>query len=483
MNIRIRNLSEPSCACEALILPLFEGKKGVPHSFPPGFRKFVSGLSDGVFSAKHGEVFFAVRPDAGKPRQVLFVGLGKREELTPERLRQAGGKAMSQLRSLGITDVAVSASLIRTTQFSPAVFLEGGLLGQYTFPRYRREKDAKGIRTLTILAEPSSALKNDVRSTAEVAAAVSFARDLVNTPANDMTPGHLARAALSLKRPGLSVSVIERDRARRLGMGAFLAVASGSHKPPKFIVVEYRGSKKPPLVLIGKSVTFDSGGLSLKPSDGMEKMKYDMAGGAAVLGAVKAAAALGLPVHVIGLLPATENLPGGSATKPGDVVSAVGGKTIEIANTDAEGRLTIADAIGYAKRFRPRAVVDIATLTGACTITFGAEAIAMMGNDRKLLDRMKKAGEDSYERVWEMPLFEEYRDYLKSDIADIRNIGNRIGGLMTSAYFLYEFAEKTPWVHLDIAGTAWTEKDKPYMPKGASGVGVRLLLNFIKELK
>lgn len=248
-------------------------------------------------------------------------------------------------------------------------------------------------------------------------------------------------------------------------------------------MLEHKGKIEPPLVLIGKSITFDSGGLSLKPSDGMEKMKYDMAGGAAVLGIMKAVAELGLSSHVIGILPATENLPGGSASRPGDIVRSITGKTVEIISTDAEGRLTLADAIGYARTLQPRAIIDIATLTGACAIAFGNEAIAMMGNDRHLMDKMKESSEKTYERVWEMPLFEEYKEYIKSDIADFKNTGGRSGSLMTSAYFLSEFAEKTPWIHLDIAGSAWLDKEKPYIPKGASGIGVRLILNLIKELR
>ena len=298
-----------------------------------------------------------------------------------------------------------------------------------------------------------------------------------------MTPTEIAKAASSLRSKKLSVRVLDRKDAKKLGMGSFLAVARGSKEEPRFIVLDYKGAAGAPVVLIGKSITFDSGGISLKPSEGMEKMKYDMAGGAAVLGVMKAVSDLRLPVHIIGILPATENLPGGSATKPGDVVKSLSGKTIEIINTDAEGRLVVADAIAYAKRLKPKAIIDIATLTGACLIAFGNEAIAMMGNDRKLLDALKKSGENTYERVWEMPLFEEYKEYLKSDIADIRNIGGRNGGLVTAAYFLYEFAGDTPWVHLDIAGTAWTEKDKPYVPKGATGIGTRLIFDIIEGLK
>jgi leucyl aminopeptidase len=266
-------------------------------------------------------------------------------------------------------------------------------------------------------------------------------------------------------------------------MGSYLAVSKGSIEPPKFIVLEYnlknRGAHRAPVVLIGKSVTFDSGGINIKPSEGLEKMKYDMAGGAAVLGIMKTAATLKLPLSLVGLLPATENLPGGHATRPGDIVSSLDGTTIEIINTDAEGRLTLADALGYAKRYKPSAVIDIATLTGACSIALGNETVAMMGTDRSLVNALRQSADFTNEKVWEMPLFEEYREYLKSDVADIKNIGGRTGSLVTSARFLKEFAGDLPWVHLDIAGTAWTEKDRPYTPKGASGIGVRLIVDLL----
>jgi leucyl aminopeptidase len=244
----------------------------------------------------------------------------------------------------------------------------------------------------------------------------------------------------------------------------------------------YKKKNIKPVVLIGKSITFDSGGISLKPSMGMEKMKYDMAGGAAVMGVMKAVSEMNLPLHVVAVLPATENLPGGSASKPGDVVKTIDGKTIEIISTDAEGRLALADAIGYSKKLRPAAIIDIATLTGACSIALGNEAIAMFDNDDKLSDKMKKASDETGERVWQMPLYDEYKDYITSDIADLKNSAGRSGSLVTAGYFLKEFAGNTPWVHLDIASTAWTEKDRPYIPKGATGIGVRLLLQFLKYL-
>jgi leucyl aminopeptidase len=396
-------------------------------------------------------------------------------------VRQAGGKTAQAIRDSGMKKVALSTALLSSLKISPAQFVEGFNLGIYTFDKYRGKKDEKKIDMFTILSKDSQKLKSELSLTNTISSSVCFVRDLINTPANDMTPTHLAKIALSLKKPQLSVKVLEKSDAKKLGMGAYLSVAKGSKEPPKFIILDYKGAKGAPLVIIGKSITFDSGGLSLKPPEGMERMKDDMAGGATVLGIVKTVAELRLPVRLVGILPATENLVGGSATRPGDVVRSVNGKTIEIINTDAEGRLIIADALGYAQRYKPRAIIDIATLTGACSIALGSEAIAMMGNNSQLMNKLKKAGEKTYERVWEMPLFKEYGEYIQSDIADIKNYGSRNGSLIASAYFLYEFAGKVPWAHLDIAGTAWLEKEKPYMPKGASGIGVRLLVNFIRE--
>ncbi|MGE5892960.1 MAG: leucyl aminopeptidase family protein, partial [bacterium] len=265
-------------------------------------------------------------------------------------------------------------------------------------------------------------------------------------------------------------------------MNAFYAVGKGSSEEPRLIVLNYSGRKGSPLIaLVGKSVTFDSGGLSIKPSDGMEKMKYDMAGGAAALAVLKTVSRLGLPVNVMGVIPACENLPSGSAVKPGDIVKALNGRTVEIVNTDAEGRLLLADAIAYTKKSDPRVIIDIATLTGACSVALGNEAIAMMGSNEQMMERMRKASDSSGERVWPMPLYDEFADYLKSDAADMKNTGGRTGSLIAAAYFLKEFAGETPWIHLDIASTAWNEKDRPYLPKGASGAGVRLIMEFIKE--
>lgn len=483
MKILLKNIQDVDCVCDTLILPFFEDDDS-PYN---GMKLSVTGLIGKIrkkeFRAVLNELILLPAPDDIRAGRILLVGLGSKKEVTTEKLRQAGGKACSYLRDMNMKSVALSTRVFGRPELSAADFVEGALLGLYTFNKYRKESRPKKLISLTVPGKIPSDTAERIRKAVIVSSAVAYAKDLVNAPANDMTPADLADAACTLKRKNVSVRVLEKKNILKIGMGAFLAVSYGSRELPKFIVAEYKGSRKAPVVLIGKSVTFDSGGLSIKPADGMEKMKYDMAGGAAVLGVLKAASELRLPVHLICLLPATENLSGGAATRPGDVVRSVSGKSIEIANTDAEGRLTLADAIEYAKRFKPAAIIDIATLTGACALAFGGEIAAMMGNDPELLESLRKAGDETYERVCALPLYDEYKDYLKSDIADIRNIGTRTGSLMSSAYFLSEFAGKAPWAHIDIAGTAWVEKDRPYIPRGASGIGVRLLLNLIERVQ
>lgn len=483
MNIYLKNIKEIDCPCDALILPFVENKPYNYDNLGSDVLKLIKKIFSREFQGKKDELILIPAPEGIKPQRLMLIGLGKSEELMGEILRQAGGKTAVYLRDKDMKNIAVSSHLISSLQLSPIDFIEGALLGNYSFKKYITEKEHKKIESLTLISKDIKNFEDEIKEVKIIASSVHFARDLINTPSNEMTPSHLAKFALSIKKNNLRVKILEKKDVKKLGMNAFLSVARGSKEPPKFIVLEYFTSKGQPIVLIGKSITFDSGGLSLKPPEAMEKMKYDMAGGAAVLGIMKAISELKMKANLIGILPATENLPGGSASKPGDVVKAVDGKTIEIVNTDAEGRLTLADAIGYAKMFNPMAIIDVATLTGACSIALGNEAIAMMGNDRKLLDLIKKAADKTYERVWEMPLFKEYKEYIKSDIADLKNSGGKNGSLITSAYFLYEFAGNTPWVHLDIAGTAWNDKDKPYAPKGATGIGIRLILNLIKELK
>jgi leucyl aminopeptidase len=483
MKIVLRNIREVEVPCDMLLLPVLKGGSQTYSWLGQRTAEYIYRAFSKEFQGENSQVLYLQTPEKIKPKRLLLVGLGEKNKLSPEKLRQAGGTTAKYLNSIGMENVALSGKVFLDNNHSPVDFIEGFLLGQYRFKLHMDRKEKKGIRKFTLLIKKSRQLSDDLHWKTTTAEAVAFARDLVNTPSNKMTPSHLAVHARSLKSKKLSITILEKAHAQKLGMEAYLSVTKGSSEKPRFIILNYKGAKGNPIVLIGKSVTFDSGGISLKPANGMERMKDDMAGGAAVLAVLQAVSQLNVPAHVIGILPATENLPDGSASKPGDIVRSMRGKTIEIISTDAEGRMTLADALEYAQRYRPRAIIDIATLTGACAITFGNEVSAMMGNDRTLLEAMERAGETTNERVWEMPLLEDYREHLKSDVADLKNTGGKSGSLMTSASFLSEFVGKTPWIHLDIAGTAWSDKDKPYIPKGASGFGVRLLARFVKELR
>ncbi|MGD0282252.1 MAG: leucyl aminopeptidase [Dissulfurispiraceae bacterium] len=491
MNIVTSGISESDIKADIIIVPLFETLH--PELYADVDVK-VGGLISKVLKSKEftgkQDQLTLLHVQRIRAERILLVGMGKSAELTPERLRQAGGKVFSYIKKLGLKDIAVSVRALshaamdlrdnRATRYKGIVyFMEGGLLSLYRFEKYKKAEDGNTIGKITILdSDPTLPLKR----LNTVISAVYLARDLVNTPSNDLTPVLMSDSAKAAAGKKMKVIVLDEKKIRRESMGAYLSVSRGSAALPRFIIMEYKGGRGAPLVLIGKAITFDSGGISIKPAEGMDKMKYDMAGGAAVIAVMKAVSEMGLPLNVTGIVPAAENLPGGGAFKPGDVVKTINGKTVEVVSTDAEGRLTLADAIGYAiKYYKPGAIIDIATLTGACSIALGNEAIAMMGNDSVLMEQLKEASDETYERVWQMPLYDEYKEYLKSDIADIKNAGGRTGSLVAAGYFLKEFAGETPWVHLDIAGTAWIEKERSYIPKGSSGVGVRLIIDFLER--
>lgn len=420
--------------------------------------------------------------------RIVLVGLGNSGALTPERLRQVGGSAVKALKGAGVSRAAsVVHRAAGVPPTSVADIAQGLSLGAYSFDIYKTKPDTTvPVAELVNLFEPGTDTADAERllaADATICEAVSFARDLVSQPGNVATPLFLAEKALEFSaRLGIACTVLDRDEMERQGMGGILSVAKGSHQLPRFIVLEYRGGSadKRPTVLVGKGITFDSGGISLKPREGMERMKDDMAGAAAVMGAVMAVAGLRLPVNVIGLVPAAENLPGGGAYKPGDIVRTMSGQTVEIVNTDAEGRMILSDALFYAQRFKPAAVIDLATLTGACLVALGSAASGVMGNDPALVKLLRRAGEATGERLWELPLWDEYGEIMKSDVADLKNAGGPHAGTITAAWFLQRFVGKSRWAHVDIAGTAWEEKGRPYQPKGATGVGVRLLVEYLK---
>ena len=480
---------------QAIILPLFEDNKKLT-GIALEIDKLSCGqiselLENGDFEAKPSQISVIYTRENLPAKRVALVGLGKQKEFTLEKLRAAFARVMRHLRDMNVKEAAVSIHLNlipgKKEQVAEAA-IEGALLGLYQYTPYKTvgREELKEMEELNIIADAKdySLIEAAVKKARIISDAVYFVRDMVSAPSNEMTPSIMAQKAQDIsRRKNLSCKVLGREKMKELGMNALLAVASGSHEEPKFIIMEYAGGRKKsaPVVLVGKGLTFDSGGISIKPADKMDEMKTDMSGGAAVMGAIMAAADLQIPLNVIALIPSSENMPGGSAFKPGDILKSYSGKTIEVLSTDAEGRLLLADALTYASEFKPDAVIDVATLTGACIIALGDDVIGMMGTSDKLKKEIEKAAQDTGELVWELPLWEQYHEMIKSDIADYKNAGNRAAGTITAAAFLSKFVGDYPWVHLDIAGPAWADKDKPYIPKGASGVAVRLLVEFLRN--
>jgi len=426
--------------------------------------------------------------------RILIVGLGKHREFTIEKLRGAAGTAATVSKNLGVTTLSSTLHILPPDMFNlrdlGQAVAEGVLLSDYSFDELKTSKEDKKKRItnlsliLPLRHKGMKELEEGAARGQKISEGVCFARDLISRPGNIVTPSYLAEAAQKLAlSSGIKTTIIDKRGMEELKMGALLGVAKGSRQAPKLIITEYKGANKAekPYVIVGKAITFDSGGISIKPSAGMEEMKTDMSGGAAALGVVMVAAALKLPLNVVAIVPSAENLPGGEAYKPGDVLTSMSGLTIEVQNTDAEGRLILADALTYAKRCDPKAVIDIATLTGACVIALGTHATGLMGNNEKLKQQLLKAGEEAGERLWELPLWDEYFDMIRGTHSDIQNIGAGGAGTITAAMFLKQFVPIKSWVHLDIASTAWTDRNKPYNVRGATGIGVRLLVELIQH--
>jgi leucyl aminopeptidase len=444
-----------------------------------------------TFEAKVGQVSHLYTDGRLRAARVLVAGLGPRKGSDAETVRRAASAAARRARDLGARSAAahLAADGVPARARAQAT-VEGAVLGTYRFDRYLKEKSPRTLDALMVV-EPErrsqGAAAEGMRAGEIWAAATCLTRDLVNEPANVVTPTYLARRAQEIARAGhLGLKVLERADCARLGMGAYVGVAQGSHEPPKFIHLTYKpkGRARRRVAVIGKGITFDSGGLDLKPADGMYRMKDDMSGAAAVLGLFQALPRLALPVEVHGLIAATENMPSGTAQRPGDVVRAMNGLTIEIGNTDAEGRLTLADALAYAaKEIKPDEMVDLATLTGAVVIALGMGLSGVFATDDALAGRVLGAAEAAGEKMWRMPLHDEYKEGLKSDIADLNNISSqRGGGAIVAGIFMRDFTDGRPWAHLDIAGTAFTERELPLGPKGGTGVGVRTLLAYLSAL-
>jgi leucyl aminopeptidase len=449
-------------------------------------------LSSGDVTGKSGESTLLFAPAALKARRLLLLGAGKAARFSANEVRRMAGAAVryAKSRNLRSLAIAVPESGQVAAEFAVRAIVEGAVAADFDPNYYHSERKDQSIQELTVIAAQGgdkASLEGALETGRILAESQNFTRDLVNEPSNRMTPTILAdRAKKMCSEVDLKCEIYGADKIKEFKMGAFWSVAQGSDEPPALIVMTYEpaGAPSQPVIgLVGKGITFDTGGISIKPSDGMEKMKYDMAGGAAMIGAMRAIALLKPKIKVIGIVCATENMPSGKAQKPGDVQFAMNGKSIEIINTDAEGRLVLADGLCYARQLGATHLVDAATLTGACVVALGMINGGIFANDDEIYSRFSRAQEIAGENFWRLPLDDDYKEMIRSGIADIVNSGGRWGGAVTAAKFLQEFVEDKPWIHLDIAGVAWLEENKPWMPKGPSGIPVRSLVEFVRSFE
>jgi leucyl aminopeptidase len=449
-------------------------------------------LASGEYKAGSNETLLLHAPSGLAAKRLLVIGLGKQARATVHAVRNAAGTAVRFAKPRGIRELAftlpLSEGLPIPLQASARAAVEGAFVGDFDPDTYRSDRKDLSVQTFAVVAAADAdqaAVQAAFNEGVIIGESQNFTRWLVNEPGNKLTPTVLGRRAASMAdEVGLAWSVDSTEKLHELKMGAFWSVSQGSAEPPALIVLRYEpeGIKDGPVLgLVGKGITFDTGGISIKPADNMEKMKYDMAGGAAMLGAMRAIALLRPRVRVVAIVCASENMPDGKAQKPGDIQTAMSGKTIEIINTDAEGRLVLADGLSYAKRLGATHLIDAATLTGAIGVALGQINGGAFSNDDPTFEKFKTALGISGEKFWRMPLGEDYADLIKSDIGDIKNTGGRYGGAITAAEFLHVFAEETPWIHLDIAGVAWNDESRPYMAKGPSGIGVRSILEWVRS--
>lgn len=495
MDITVKSGDLQTFSTKVVILPIVKGNSdAIKKAYPPLFPIVDQVKSDYDICAEEGSFHLLYTQGKIKAEKLVLVGLGDLDKLTIEKIRKASGATQNFLKKKKCEEAAVLLPTYVVSLDTKKVFTavcEGLLLSAYSYDMYKTAKEEKEketkIKSLTLFCSEKEkfAVEQQLTETQNIAQSVYLVRDLINGPANVVTPTYLAAVAQNLAQQyKLKCKVFGVPELKKEKMNLILGVAQGSAEEPKFVVLEYKhkGAKKT-IALVGKGVCFDSGGLQIKPGKAMADMKEDMAGAAITLGTIKAAAELQLPIHIIGCMPCVENMPGCKAQKPGDILVSASGKTVEIHHTDAEGRLILGDALHYATTTKPHLIIDLATLTGACVVALGTFAAGLFTSEKKLSDNMMQCGEDTHERVWPLPLFEEYSEMIKGDLADIKNIGSWDGdaGAITAAAFLKEFVGNTPWVHIDIAGVTMSGKDHAYTPKGATGYGVRLLVEFLKK--
>jgi leucyl aminopeptidase len=434
----------------------------------------------------------SIIPSTGKKQfqRILIAGIGRKEDITKDTFRQISGRIAQKARELKLKEfsIIVPPTFVMDQISSSAQIVEGAKMALYKFEKFKAEKE-ENAPDLTIIVSKSNNVLQSIKTAEVVADGAIFTKSIANLPPNECTPSALADFAKTISKNKMKCKIISKPELKKKGFGGITAVGQGSKNEPKLIILEHnKGSKnEKPIVLVGKAVTFDTGGISLKPGANMDEMKFDKCGGCTVLGIMKAVSELKLPINVIGIVPSVENMPGGESYRPGDIIKLYSGKTAEILNTDAEGRLILADALTYGeKHYSPKAIIDFATLTGACIIALGTNVAGMVSNDEKLSKKIFEASKNTTEQIWELPLNQEFMDMIKSDVADMKNMGiGRAAGTITAAAFLRNAIENTPWTHLDIAGVAWTQiatKEKSYNPKGATGFGVRLILDYLQKL-
>jgi len=444
---------------------------------------------------KFGKNMILYVNDGDKLLKIMLLGIGDNKKLNEDKFRQLGGMISLKAKELNFHDVIISNFYSGSANVESMI--EGLVLSLYEFNKFKEDKADKSLPTfyenysVTIIATDDPHIKNEIEigKIVNICEAVFYTRDLANSPPNVIDPNTLANSAKTLeKMKNIRVEILNKDQLKDLGMNGIISVGKGSENEPKLIIVEYNNSivsKDKPIVLVGKAVTFDTGGISIKPSDRMDEMKFDKSGGCTVLGIMKALGSLDLSINVVALIPAVENMPSGSSYRPGDIIRMYNGKTVEVLNTDAEGRLILADALAYGvAKYSPKYILDFATLTGACIIALGTNIAGIIGNDNKLINKLVSLSSNTGEKIWQLPLSEEFSDLIKSNVATIKNIGGRTGGTITAAAFLSHFVSDVPWAHFDIAGTAWTQDgtaEKSYNPKGSTGFGIRTIIKFLEE--
>ncbi|MBM3895102.1 MAG: leucyl aminopeptidase [Thaumarchaeota archaeon] len=490
MNIKSEKTQSLNKKTAALCVFVFENSKG-PLGLPKLPAKLESAVNQSVkeTQGKFESISIIHTHQLIAAEKIVIVGLGKKPKTTTDSIRMVAGKIAQKIRELKLVDftIIVPEDLQFNINQTVSAIVEGAEMSMYSFDKYKKEKNEGKVPNLVLVS--SHKIDDVVLRAKKTAESVNYTRDIANLPPNECSPAQLAGLAkLLASRNNLKCTILSKGELRQKGFGGISAVGQGSKNEPKLIILEYRRGKRQdkPVVVVGKAVTFDTGGISIKPSEKMDEMKFDKCGGCTVLGIMKAASDLRLPVNLVGIIPSVENMPSGESYRPGDIVRLFGGKTAEILNTDAEGRVILADALAYGvKIYRPSEIIDFATLTGACIVALGANVAGLVSNNKRITEKLKSASARTSEQIWQLPIDDDFMDMIKSDVADIKNIGvGRAAGTITAAAFLANAVGNTPWAHFDIAGTAWIQtgsKPKSYNPKGATGFGVRLILDYLSN--